>query len=216
MTLDLPVKFRGVSFGTSTARIGVAISRDLMSLEKADESLCERRLIGRIVRGHAEDAPGQTTLVDCDHVVEGAFDVKQFAAKKKDFSAGLTFSVEEIDRGELAEFANASGRLMIDDILAEIPKAEKEDEDDDSPSLFVADEDAEWREIELTTLFGGQKVILAAFEAESLRTIGDFVDWQSKDYNHTSSLKGCGPVKVQLIEDTFQKFWEDNPDLSRE
>lgn len=36
--------FGGVSFGKKTARVGVSVQRKLLSLTKADDHFCDRRL----------------------------------------------------------------------------------------------------------------------------------------------------------------------------
>jgi len=133
--LDLPVEFGGVSFGDQTARLGVVVSRDRLNLDAADESLCNHRLNGRVAIGGFDDAPGQGTF-EFDSVVEGMFDVKTFGVSSKAISFGLTFGLNDIDRGDLAEFAKTKGRLQVE-LVSQIPDKAKsshaDDEDDDEP-----------------------------------------------------------------------------------
>lgn len=131
--VNVPVAFGGVSFGDKTARIGVDVSREGFELRDADEYFCDRRLTGEIVLGGAGDDAGQLSLIpDGAHRIPGVFDVKGFRASAKKISIGLTFGVGEIDRGELARFAKAEGRLLIFQ-SQDIPDGEGNE--DDTPLL---------------------------------------------------------------------------------
>jgi hypothetical protein len=136
--LTLPVSFGGVSVRDKTARIGVDISRQQMTLTNADKNLCGRRLVGSILARPEGAAAEQDGMFDGDGdtVLEGIFDVKAFGVHSKHYSAGLTFALEELsaeDRQALTYFAKREGLLLIDNLqqLPEKPKPEKNDDADD-------------------------------------------------------------------------------------
>jgi hypothetical protein len=113
--LDLPVGFGNVSIGDETARIGIRVERKFLSLKKADENLCGRRLWGKIVArssGQAEQdsIPGMDGQ---DSEVQATFDVKGFGVSKKSVSFGLTFALESVDVQTLSLFAKRSGKLVV-------------------------------------------------------------------------------------------------------
>lgn len=134
-TLRIPVAFSNVSIGEGTARVGVTIDRDDLSVENADSTLCGRRLIGSIVRLKNGESDSQKALPGMDgerHEISGAFDVKSFNCKPKSFTAGLTFSLESIKIEELGYFAKRSGVLLINHV---------EDLDEGSDEVQENDED---------------------------------------------------------------------------
>ena len=116
--LDLAVAFNGVSIGESTARIGVTVDRSLLELKRADELLCGRRLTGRILVRKKGDHDDQATLPGMEDTqfvaaVDGNFDVKRLGVSPGEYSAGLTFALPEIKVGDLAKFANRTGKLQV-------------------------------------------------------------------------------------------------------
>lgn len=123
-TTDIAVAYGNVSIGDETARIGVSISRDQMSLAQMDKQFCGKRLTGTILArstGHAEQQslPG----ADADITITAVFDVKSFGVTRKRYTTGLTFSLSGIDAATLAGFAKREGMLRIDDV-ADIPDKE--------------------------------------------------------------------------------------------
>lgn len=130
--MELAVTFGNVNIGDKTARIGATCGRPALSLTQADKNLCDRRLIGSIVKLAGNGEPDQNTIPGLDGnewEVEGAFDVKGFNVSKKAISFGLTFAIESIKVEDLAHFAKAKGVIRIDEI-GEIPEEEKEDDAD--------------------------------------------------------------------------------------
>lgn len=91
--------------------------RATMTLEQADDVFCGKRLEGICVAGTREDAEGQQQFdgMEGEHAphVSGVFDSKRFAATPKAFSAGLTFALETIEVGDLAELAKRKGTLKV-------------------------------------------------------------------------------------------------------
>ena len=127
--LDVPVNFGDVSIGDGTARIGVRIDRSLLNIDAADELLCGRRLSGRLLVLPPGDASNQTYIDpvvggDLKHELESTFDVKRFSASPKNITAGLTFSLQEVEVSELSHFAKRGGRLVVAGI-EEIPAKQR-------------------------------------------------------------------------------------------
>jgi hypothetical protein len=126
--LDLPVSFSNVSIGDGTARVGIQIDRAKLTISKADQNLCGRRLTGKLIAGGVGDAPGQTYLPGTKlPELVGIFDVKSFSVNKKRIGAGLTFILEGLDLGLIAKFAKRSGRLVVNGV-EDIPANESEEE----------------------------------------------------------------------------------------
>lgn len=109
--LDLPVTFGNISIGDKTARVGVTVMREQLSLSQADRNLCERRLNGKIISRPAGDNPDQASLpgMAFETTLEGVFDVKGFSVSKEALGFGLTFAIAEIDVSNLAHFAKRGG-----------------------------------------------------------------------------------------------------------
>lgn len=210
--LDIPVKFSGVSIGKATARLGCSINRERLNIMSADDFLCNHRLIGRVVLGHADDTNGQAQFwEDVDHSVGGAFDVKGFSVTTKALSVGLTFSLNDIDVEDLSKMAFGEGRLVVSEVQ-EIP----EDEDDFESSRESHPDgslstDGPWREFELSRLFDPKKGIYKSLAAAGLTTVGKLSDYTSGD-KRLIDLEGIGEGKAQQIEDALLEFWRDNPD----
>lgn len=127
--LDVPVEFGNVTLGDGTARLGIKISRDVLTINAADETLCERRLTGKVILGHENDSPGQTTFVNSDYVVEASFDTKRYSAGSKSIATGLTVNLKEINVEDLSHFSKKKGRMILTGIGA-IPNSDPGDEDD--------------------------------------------------------------------------------------
>lgn len=128
--LDVPVEFGNVTLGDGTARLGIKISRDVLNINAADETLCERRLTGKVVLGHENDSPGQTTFVNSDYVVEASFDTKRYSVGSKTIATGLTVNLKEIDVEDLSHFSKKKGRMVLTGIGA-IPGGSTDEGDDE-------------------------------------------------------------------------------------
>lgn len=205
--IDIPVTFCGVSIGDETARIGLKLDRSLMTLESADRLLCNRRIIGRLVLGHCDDAAGQTVLDDVDHVVDGAFDTKGFSVKTKTFATGATFQRNELDTAEFSLFAKQSGRFIVDEVT-DIPKPEKDGTREETlPGTLKCE--GPWRDVPLGELFDPTKGIWKSLAQADLATVGDLADYTATDKRLTD-IEGIGPGKAQEIEDTMLEFWRYN------
>lgn len=142
--LDVPVKFGKVSFGDSTCNVSISISRDVMTLIKADEYFSYRRLSGLVLACPPDESINQTNFADKRHEVAGTFDVKGFRVGAKNLSTGVTFSLKDVDVGEFAKLANQTGRLGVLQVqdLDEAEESEAGDDDDEGNGLFP-DEDAD-------------------------------------------------------------------------
>ena len=77
--LNLLVEFGGVSIGDGTGRLGVKVSRQQLTLAKADRTLCGRRLTGRVVLTPGGEDPDQQHLFEgTKRQINATFDVKRF------------------------------------------------------------------------------------------------------------------------------------------
>ena len=127
--LNLLVDFLGVSIGDGTGRVGVKISRNQLSLGKADRTLCGRRLTGKITLvTNGEDVDQALLFEGARQEVNATFDVKRFGVAPDWISCGLTFPLLEIDCRELAAFAKKQGRLIVDEIEL-IPSRHPDDDE---------------------------------------------------------------------------------------
>ena len=186
--LNVLVAFSGVSIGDGTARVGVRVLREWLQINKADESLCGRRLTGRIVRLKDGEDPNQTLMLDEDrHQIAGSFDVKSFGVNQKAISFGLTFSLKDIDISELGFFAKQSGRLIVDQIvdLDVVDDDESGDPDEDRPlaegkttrrKKVERPADFTWRPDSVESL-GLSAAIVKRLEKAGLKNIGQLCDF---------------------------------------
>lgn len=135
MELNLGCDFGGVSKGKDSIRIGIKLSRDLISLPQADEALCGMRITGRLQRGGKSDAPSQQPLPGMgeeEPFIEGTFDVKRFGVSPDDITFGATFGVHGLSRDNreaLLDLANQSGRMLVTGVEL-IPEDEGDTHDD--------------------------------------------------------------------------------------
>lgn len=205
---DYPADFSGVSIGENTARIGLQFSRERMGLDKADELFCNRRLIGRLVLGHVDDANMQGELFDGAIAIYGAFDVKGYRVNAAHFAIGATFSRQDVDLKQLADFAKNEGRLQVSE-LSEIPDDKKTPEHE--PGSLAVEDGQPWRDYPMATIFKDQPSILKALKAAKIETVGDLSDYQAKG-QWLTNIKGLGEKKAALLEETMMHFWADNPE----
>jgi hypothetical protein len=208
------VTFGNVNVGVNAASVPIKIDRGVINLNMAEQLFCGHRLIGRIVLGTLDEANNtsetQTKLIDdVDHEVSGAFDVKRFSCSKKQIGITASFSLEDIEIGDLAKFANGSGRLIVSEI-GEIPEPEKPEKPVTAHLSNGAKADGPWRKVKLDTIFDPEKQIRKAMAEKDVHTVGDFSDWQSSGKKLTD-FPGIGPGKAQEIEDSMLLFWKNNP-----
>lgn len=212
--LSVLVQFGGVSISQETAKVGVSIERSTLDLLDADQYLCGKRLVGKIILGRRDDADGQAKLIeDTDFEVGGAFDVKRFGVSPTKLSAGLTFALASIDVRELARFAKGAGRMVVDEIQ-ELP----DDEEDEFEPADVDDEPNEalrtegpWRKFKLKDLFKGK--LLKCLDDAGLKTVGDLHEYQASEKRLTD-IPDVGPAAEQKIGDVMLEFWKANPQFS--
>ena len=135
MEFDVGCDFGGVSKGKDSIRIGIKLSRDVISLPQADEALCGMRITGRLQRGGKSDAPSQQPLPgmgEPEPFIDGTFDVKRFGVSPDDITFGATFSVHGLSRDNreaLLDLANQSGRMHVTGVEL-IPEDEGDTHDD--------------------------------------------------------------------------------------
>jgi hypothetical protein len=137
--LDIVVNFGNVGVGDKSARLGVTVSRSLLTVAKAEKQFCEKRLSCCLVIAEDGAPPGQGTLGDVngDVDLEADFDVKSIRFSSDEISFGLTGMLGSLDVGLLAKFAKKQGRLIVKDVT-EIPEVDRKgaaagekDEDDE-------------------------------------------------------------------------------------
>lgn len=211
--LDKPVSFGGVSIGKSTGRIGIGIDRSWIQLDEAADMFCNRRLIGKVVLGGADDASGQQKLVDDLEVeVNGAFDCKGFRVTEESLSTGLTFSLKEVSIADLAKFSKGVGRLVVME-TGEIPDdAPSEEFDDDKPILKAT---GEWTLVKLDTL-PFKPGTLKKLAKASITTMGELADYTAlKGEWWWKDIPGIGEAAAHEIEDITAKFWAANPQVDK-
>lgn len=138
--LDLIVSFGQMGAGDKTARLGIVVSRQRLSVPKAEKQFCEKRLACCLVMsfdgGHPEQ--GSLDVMEGDEIeLEAVFDVKRISFTSDEISFGLTGALGSLDVGKLAKFAKKQGRLIVNDV-SEIPveivdgkKAASGERDDD-------------------------------------------------------------------------------------
>ncbi len=208
--INVPVNYGGVSIGESTARLGINIDRENLGIDRADDAFCNRRLLGCVVLGHAEEDAAQLKLIDgTDHIVRGSFDVKGFRVATDKIGTGLTFSLNDIDVGELAKFSKGSGRLLINEV-ADIPDDDKADSGHVPGTLRT---EGPWRDVLLDTLFTPGQVIRKSLAAAGLETVGDMSDY-SESGKQLTDIPGLGPNKAEVVEERLIEFYADNPDMA--
>lgn len=210
--LDLPVAFKSVSFGDKTARLGVSVARECLKVNQADKGLCDKRLTGTIESTDSEnDGQGRLDGMDTTLRLTGIFDVKGFRVDSNQIGFGLTFSLKDLDRAVLSEFAKRSGRLIVEG--AEAIPDDAEDDPDEEPAEFVPpvlDGDDAWRAVPIgEALAGLPKNCHKAFAKAEIKTMGDFADFQGKHGDFwVNDLEGVGPGMAEKISDAAIKFWE--------
>jgi len=209
--LEIPVEFGGVSIGETTARLGLKISRDFLKIQQADEVFCGHRLTGSVVLGGKDDQPGQEKFWDSDHKVDATFDVKRIGLSADQISTGLTFSLADIDIGELAKFSKGSGKLIIADV-GEIPEDVKEESHSGNEAPGTLKAEGPWRDEPIDNLFK-PGVILASLKNAGLNTLGELSDYTASERLLTD-LNGIGPGKAEQIENRLVEFWEQNQDYA--
>lgn len=209
--LDVPVAFGGVSVGDETARIGVTVLRQRLNVDAAEGVFCGRRLTGRILLCEG-DPDQQSFLADADCEVAGVFDCKTFRVGPKEIGAGLTFSLADIDVGDLAGFAKRSGRLLVEGV-ADLPDEEpkKAKAMDGQKNLLAG---GPWRDFPISHLQLAEGITKSLTEA-GIETVGAMADYSSGGKALTD-IKGIGPGKAEQIENRMTEFWKQNPEDERD
>ena len=108
--LDVQVEFSQLSIGETSARLGMKIDRENIEAHQCEDFLCGARLDVELRIGEKgqSDLPGVPKI----DPIKTTVDVKSYGAKIKNFTAGLTFNVTEVDVSLLAHYAQKQGRLI--------------------------------------------------------------------------------------------------------
>jgi len=111
-TFKTKVKFQSLNFGKSTARLGVKINRDGLDSERICHFLCDARLQVTL-----KVTDGQKPLIaDALPHLNSVVDSKRVSLGADDATAGLTFSLNDVDTKNLCGFAQKEGELVAERI----------------------------------------------------------------------------------------------------
>ncbi len=222
--LDLPVSFKGVSFGDKTARVGVALDRTSVKLKLSDfdKNLCDKRLTGTI-KSKPSETDGQGRLEGFDGLLEvnGTFDVKGFKVSSNSIDFGLTFSLKDLDRATFSEFAKVGGRLIVtgvEDIPEDAVDEEEDDEEDEAAETSKAaasGADEAWKSEKVRDALKGlgKRVYdgidkLLGGDGEPV-TLGALFEWKNGGGGSRwwTNIDGVGEAAATKIDDAIEAFW---------
>ena len=210
--IKLFVKFGNVNLGEHTARLGVTVTRNQLTLSRADKTFCNRRLDVTIALGAHDEAAEQTKLIeDADYEITGSADVKGVKVSEDEYKIGLTFSKKDVSVEDLSRFASGSGHFTIRSAgdIPEEPKPEPPIKGSSQPIPRAPK--GKWRSVRLDTLFDPEKTICKAFLNAGLETMGQYADYTASG-KKTSDIDGLGPKKIEEIDARMTEFWSANPD----
>lgn len=125
----LMVSYGNLSVGDLTARLGITVARENISIDDADITLCGKRLTGKIMARPPGTRADQNTMFDSDISVDGTFDVKSFSVNAKRIGFSLTFVLASIDIKTLTQFAKREGVIEIETV-EELPDDHDHDDED--------------------------------------------------------------------------------------
>jgi hypothetical protein len=211
--LNLSVEFSGVSVGKETASIGIKMSRDSLSLDRADEIFVGHRLQGTIQRGDGDKTQRMVPGMDPDQVT-GTFDATRIGVNSDVITSRLKYSLEDIDITALAPLANKSGRIIIEGVEGIPSDAPSGDDEEtvDVPAGSLHTDIEDWREVPLDHVFDG--VHLKAMWELGLSKLSQVSALLNRGGNWNKPLKGIGPKAAAEIVGKMAKFWSDNPQFA--
>lgn len=234
----LNVKFKGVSIGKTTARIGFEVDRkdQGFGVNDAENLFLDSRLeVSMVMDAEQQHIKG----MEPEPLVSVA-DVKGYGAKADTISAGLTFTLTEIKVESLSHFANRPGEISLKRVGAASNAADEHDgqiDDDDTPELPLDDgsepdvepdvdqEDAvddgtvdiddsdiqSWRDYPITALEMTAKAAEQIGDEHS--TVGSLADAMvSEPIAYLRSFKGIGQGKAKAIIASIEKLQAEHPD----
>lgn len=200
----LPAEFQGVSFGDETARVGIRVSREKLTIEDADRLLCGKRVDCRIIVQPKDDDQAQQYSVDgIKFTIEGSADVTQVAFSRKLIKFGLTFCLESINRGELSEFAKRQGRVEIN-ATADIPAKSGRNK-----VGTPATNETNWRDRSIDELRGVTDHDMTLLKDAGIRTFGDLED-NRKTNGTFRAIKGVGEKADERIFNATVEWLDKN------
>lgn len=117
----IPVKFGNASIGDEVGSMSISISRQDLSLAKADKILCGRRIVGEII-ARASGNPESNGLpgMESDAKLSGTFDTNSISVKRKKLSCKLSFSLDDATGDEVKLIACRGGVLNVFEV-SEVP-----------------------------------------------------------------------------------------------
>lgn len=114
--LEIPVSYGKVSFGDKTASVSVSVSRgNIKDANKADQSLCGRRLTGKLMhkphgwKGDQQALPGTSD----DTEITLIFDVASLSLTSRSIGFTLSVSRDRLNEAIFTSFAKCEGRISI-------------------------------------------------------------------------------------------------------
>jgi len=208
------VAFGGVSIGEATAKVSFAAERPGFTPEDAEQFLCGKRLMGRLVVTSVDVSVDQQQLpgIEVNHEIAATFDCKGYRATPKKITSGAVLNLDSINIESLGHFAKKSGFVIVES-AEDAPTSEEEsgEGDDHDDSLLQSEgveipTDGNWRK----TPIG--KIGLAAGDAKKLvscdiLTAGELlgrIERYGTTWHHETP--GIGDVSRQRIEDGFNSF----------
>lgn len=113
-TLKVKAQLGKASIGKESASLGFKINRDSIDLEQAENFFCGARLQVTI---HTDHDPDQKKIEGTEgETLNSVVDVKRFGATTHEISGTLVFAVDEIERHDIADFAQREVLLIAERI----------------------------------------------------------------------------------------------------
>lgn len=126
--LDLQVELSGVSIGDAASAVGIKVDRNRLPYQMAVQTFCGKR-IGVLLRttpNGGEDSKQTHAPADAFESIEGHADVKRVGISPKEISFRLSFNNKEVSPHDLADFAQRSGKLIVNTV-EDIPEPTPEE-----------------------------------------------------------------------------------------
>lgn len=108
--VNIPCSFKGYS-RNKTARLGVAVTRHVLTLDDADGVLSGSRC--EVVLTLSDDTDQQQFDGYLPEPLKTVADIKRWAVTPEQITFGLTFNPDELDVQQLEAFINQSGSLKL-------------------------------------------------------------------------------------------------------
>jgi hypothetical protein len=112
--LEALVDFGGVSIGDESARLGMRLDINALSLSQAYKMFAGARLaISLVLFSDSESSDQQELIKGIRPTLQATVDVNGFRVTRKNISIGCKFSIGSTDVKLLSQFAKRKGRLVV-------------------------------------------------------------------------------------------------------